>query len=100
MSEEKRKLVTIVTEAAVESRLLRDLEMLGAKGYTITDARGKGSRGIREAGWDTSTNIRIEIVCNAATASAISRYLREHYYANYGMILYTADVEVMRGEKF
>jgi hypothetical protein len=44
-----RKLLTIVTKAAPEDTLVRDIETLGARGYTITDARGKGSRGQRDA---------------------------------------------------
>ncbi|MGA1496007.1 MAG: P-II family nitrogen regulator, partial [Rhodothermales bacterium] len=36
------KLVTIVTERILEDRLLRTLLDLGAKGYTLTQATGKG----------------------------------------------------------
>ncbi|MCB1963722.1 MAG: transcriptional regulator [Rhodocyclaceae bacterium] len=95
-----RKLLTIVTEAAIESTLVRDLERLGAHGYTITEARGKGSRGVRNAGWDASSNIRIEVVCSADTAAAIAAHLQQHYYANYAMIIFMSDVEVLRPEKF
>ena len=70
-----RKLLTIVTEGAIETSLVRDLDRLGAHGYTITEARGKGHRGVRNAGWDASSNIRIEVVCNADTAAAISAHL-------------------------
>ena len=42
---QRRRLLTIITEAAIEKRLLQDLEQLGARGYTISEARGKGSRG-------------------------------------------------------
>lgn len=100
MTSEKRKLVTIITEAALEHNLIRDIDRLGAHGYTITDARGKGHRGIREAGWESSSNIRIEIVCDAAVASAISDRLRTRYYDNYAMISFVTEVEVMRPEKF
>ena len=48
---EKRTLLTVITEAAVEEPLLRDLDKLGISGYTVTDARGRGSRGIRDAAW-------------------------------------------------
>ena len=58
-----RQLVTIITEAVLESELTRQLEQLGARGYTITEARGKGSRGVRDAGWDEVRNIRIEVIC-------------------------------------
>ena len=100
MHSERRKLLTIVAEAALEQSLLKDLEHLGAHGYTITEARGKGSRGVRDAGWDRSGNIRVEVVCDAATADAIATHLRDRYYDNYAMILFVGDVDVLRPEKF
>lgn len=100
MNSHTRKLLTIVTEAALESTLVRDVERLGAHGYTITDARGKGHRGVRDAGWGASANIRMEVVCDAETARALCAHLREHYYQDYAMILLVSDVEVLRPEKF
>jgi nitrogen regulatory protein PII len=95
-----RKLLTVVTEAALESQLTRDLERQGARGYTITNARGKGQRGVREAGWEADSNIRIEVVCDETTARRIAAHLQARYYDNYAMILLLSDVEVMRPEKF
>jgi nitrogen regulatory protein PII len=102
MSDEthSKKLVTIVTEAALESNLTRDVEELGAQGYTITDARGKGSRGVRGAEWDSSSSIRMEVICNSATAEAITHHLEKNYYANFSMIVFVGDVEVLRENKF
>ena len=94
------KLLTVVCEAALETTLLRDLESLDARGYTVTDARGKGGRGRRDATWGPHANIRVEVLCTAETALAISAALRERYYDNYSMILFVADVEVLRPEKF
>ncbi len=95
-----RKLLTVIAEAALEHALVRDVERLGANGYTITDARGKGKRGVRNAGWEASGNIRLEVVCDEEKAAAIAAYLQQHYYANYAMILFMTDVEVLRPEKF
>lgn len=95
-----RKLITIVTEAALENELLEVLNALGASGYTITNARGKGSRGVRDAGWTSSSNIRVEVICTETLAETISDYMREHYYQNYAMILYESEVLVMREDKF
>lgn len=100
MHTKRRKLLTIVTEALLEQRMVKDLERLGAHGYTITDARGKGGRGVRDAGWESSGNIRIEVVCESTTATAIAEHLKEHYYDNYAMILFIGEVEVLRPEKF
>lgn len=100
MNPHQRKLLTVVTEAALEGTLVREIESLGAHGYTITDARGKGHHGVRDAGWEASANIRIEVVCDADTARTLATHLREHYSENYAMILYLSDVEVLRPEKF
>lgn len=100
MSMERRKLLTVVTEAAIEHELTREMERLGAHGYTVSDARGKGSRGNRNADWQASANIRIEIVCAADTAYAIAAVLNERYYDNFAMILFMSDVEVLRPHKF
>ena len=100
MTNASRKLLTIVTEHALEGVLLKDLERLGAGGYTITDARGKGTRGARNSAWDATGNIRVEVVCDAATAEAIAAHLQARYYDNYAMILFTTDVAVLRPEKF
>lgn len=95
-----RKLLTIITEARLEDLLAQDIETLGARGYTITDARGKGSRGKRDATWGAQANIRIEVLCDAATALAICQHVRERYYADYAMVAFVADVDVLRPEKF
>ncbi|TDW28756.1 P-II family nitrogen regulator [Cryobacterium psychrophilum] len=100
MHSHTRTLLTVVTEAVLEGTLARDLDRLNAHGYTITDARGRGSRGVRDAGWEASGNIRIEVVCDKATADAIAAHLQEHYYDDYAMILFMSDVAVLRREKF
>jgi len=100
MNNSTRKLLTIITESALERVLVEEIERLGAHGFTITDARGKGRRGPRNATWTESSNIRIEIVCHEATAHAIADNLQAHYYEHYGMILFMSDVAVLRPEKF
>jgi nitrogen regulatory protein PII len=100
MHTEHRKLITIVMEAALEQRLIKDLKKLGANGYTITDARGKGSRGVRNASWDRSGNIRVEVLCDEACAYAIAMHLKEHYFDDIAMVLFISDVAVLRPQKF
>ena len=100
MPDESRRLVTIVTEAILEVELCELLEELGATGYTVTNARGSGHRGIRNAGWSSSSNVRVEVVCNAEVAERIANHLRDHYYSDYAMILFESDVRVLRPDKF
>ena len=100
MKNETRRLLTIVTEAALEVELTAVIQRLGAGGYTIVDARGSGDRGVRDAGWSTTSNIRVEVICEEEVAERIAEYLRDNYYQNYAMILYMTDVRVLRPEKF
>lgn len=100
MSMTTRKLLTVICEAALESRLAEAVMRLGAHGYTVTEARGRGSRGVRNAAWDEAANIRLEVVCEEPVAERIAEHLRQHFYDNYAMILFSADVEVLRPGKF
>lgn len=95
-----RILLTIISESVLEPRLLKDLETLGAPGWTVTDARGRGSRGVRSADWNNDGNVRIEIVCSRQMADAISNYVQRLYYDDYAMICYLSPVEILRTDKF
>lgn len=100
MEQYPRRLLTIVTEAVLERELVAELEALGVRGYTITDARGKGGRGTRKSDWAQEGNIRVEIVCETAVAERVAARLRERYYDHYAMILFLQDVSVLRPDKF
>ncbi len=100
MTDHNSILITIITEASLEHALTDRLKHLGAPGYTVSDARGEGQRGVRDAGWQTNSNIRIEVICDKPTAQTITTYLREHYYDDYAMILFLREVSVLRPEKF
>lgn len=95
-----RTLLTLICEAALEPRLIKDLQLLGAPGWTLSDARGSGTRGVRRAGWDNDGNIRLEVVCSRDMAEKIAHFVQERYYHNYAMICYVNTVEVLRPEKF
>lgn len=93
------KLLTIVAEAVLEDRLIRDLKRLGAKGYTLTEVRGEGSRGVRSSEWE-GKNIRLESVVSPLVAERILSHLAEAYFPHYAVIAYLENVEVVRGEKY
>lgn len=93
------KMLTIITEAILENTLVSEIEKLGARGYTITDARGKGGRGRRDADWSPHANIRVEVACDSDTAMAICTSLTERHSDNYLMVMYVSDVHVVRRVK-
>jgi len=96
----RTKLVVIVCEEALEPILLPELLKAGAKGYTVCDARGRGNRGVRDARWLLSSNVRIELLCNEAVARAVMEMVDTKYCDNYGLVMYMHDVEASRSEKF
>ncbi|MFC3609381.1 DUF3240 family protein [Stutzerimonas tarimensis] len=100
MNPNNRTLLTVICEAVLESKLVADLESLGAPGWTLSDARGRGSRGVRSAGWEAEGNIRAEIICSREVAERIAEHLQTRYYAHYAMVCYLSSVEVLRSERF
>ena len=93
------RLVTIVAEAILEERLVRDLGAAGASGWTLSAARGAGARG-RRVGDLEGGNIRVEALCTEATANAIMAKLEEAYFPHYAAVAWVATVEVARGERY
>lgn len=90
----KRKLLTVVCEAMLESDLAEELVALGAVGYTITDARGLGTHGMRSGSWAKEGNIRLEILCDEAVGQKIIEHLKRSYDKDYGLLVFSSDVEL------
>lgn len=94
-----RKVVTIVAEAALESRLVTDLQKLGVPGYTVSPAHGAGVRGQREGDIEGG-NIRIEAVVKHDIIDAILERLQTHYFPHYACVAWVSDAAIVRGEHF
>lgn len=94
MSAQPMVLLTILTEAVLEDTIIDELSALGARGYTITDARGSGTHGLRSGKWTVSGNIRIEVVGDAALIARIVERLQAEYERDYGLLMFTTRVEL------
>ena len=93
------KLVTIVTESVLTDRLVAVFKNLGATGYTVTDVRGEGSRGLR-VGEVPGDNQKIEMLASPALAEQILNLLADQYFPSYAIVAWVCDVVVVRGEKY
>jgi|FLYL01.1.fsa_nt_gi nitrogen regulatory protein PII len=93
------KLVTIVAESVLEPYLIEDIRKLGAKGYTLTRAEGRGSRGVRVDDVERG-NIKLEAIVGPEVADKILELLAEKYFQHYAVIAYLENVEVVRGDKY
>lgn len=92
-------LVTIVAERVLEGPITEMVAEAGATGYTVTDARGEGSRHVGSHTFE-GRNVKVETVVAAAVAERILALVAERYFPHYGIIAYTSPVSVVRGEKY
>ena len=95
----QRKLLTIVAEAAIEHRLIKDIERLGAKGFTVSAAHGKGPRNQRTGDLEGG-NIRIETVINNEVLEQILEARAQNYVPHYACTTWVSQVEVVRDERY
>ena len=93
------KLVTVVTERLLKERVLADLRHCGAKGFTISDASGEGSRGVHASEWE-GQNLRIESIVSHEVAERIVERIADDFFEDYAVIVYLHDVQVVRGNKY
>ena len=100
MSNDRIKLVVLICEEALENIVLPELLAAGAKGYSICEARGRGIRGVRDARWLLSSNVRIELLCEVVVARGLIKLIEEKYSTNYGLIVYMVDAEVSNPDNF
>jgi nitrogen regulatory protein P-II 2 len=93
------KLVTIIIEDELESKITAELTKLGAKGYTAGKVRGQGTHTLRTSEWE-GENVRIEVLVSPETAEKIMTHLSEKYFSKYAVVAFVSTIEVLRGEKF
>lgn len=91
--------VTIIAERLLRDPLLELLREHGATGWTITAAEGSGSRGVRASEWE-GRNIQIDTLVSPSVAGPLMQAIGDRYFENWAIIVYAADVEVLRGEKY
>ncbi len=100
MTKYPKKLLVIITEAALERELVREVKRLGAHGYTVHDVRGGGSTGEREGAWEADRTIEMKVICDADVADRIAQHVLDVHGSNYGLTLFFADVSVLRTDKY
>ena len=93
------KMVVIVAEPVLETRLTHELRELGATGCTVIDGRGEGSRHAHATDLPGS-NVRIEAIVHPELADRIMEHVSRHYFEHYSFIAYVIDVAVARGAKY
>lgn len=91
--------VTVVAEAVLEQRLLRDVQATGARGWTVSEARGQGTRSVRASEWE-GANVRLETLVTPDVAQRLLAVLARDYFPHFAVVAWTSEVHVIRGEKY
>ena len=94
MPPQAKVLLTILSEALLEDTLIDEITGLGAKGYTISEARGRGTHGVRSGKWTAGGNIRIEVIGDAPLCARIVERLKSAYDKDYGLLMFTYPVDI------
>jgi nitrogen regulatory protein PII len=94
MTGQSMLLLTIISEAILEDTLIEEIMAMGAKGYTVSEARGRGTHGVRSGKWTAGGNIRIEVVGEAELCRQIVDRLQP-YERDYGLLIFTSQVELL-----
>lgn len=100
MSKAAKKLLVVITEAALERTITQSIKQAGATGYTVHDVHGSGKSGERHGDTDLDRSIEIKVICDAALAEQLAQDLLRLYASHWRMTLYVADVAVFRADHF
>jgi nitrogen regulatory protein PII len=99
MDTAKIRVVTIVATAELQERLEKDLWALGARGLTVGKVDGRGSHGVRRAGFLDRANVRLETLVTAPIADKILDCIVKQY-AGQEIVAYAHDVEAVPAGHF
>lgn len=91
--------ITIIAERVLRDDLIALLKKHGARGWTLTMVEGEGSRGIRASEWE-GRNVQVDTLVSPDLAEPIMDEIGERYFADWSVIVYVTDVEVLRREKY
>ena len=92
-------LLTIVAEALLKDRLIHEIRHAGAKGFTLTEVSGEGSRQ-RRVSEILGDNIKIEVIAKRETADKILTVLQQAFFPRYAVVAFMSDVQVVREDKY
>lgn len=93
------KMVVIVAEPVLEHRITMELRQLGARGFSVIEGRGEGTRAAHAADVP-GENVQIESIVTPEVADRIMDYVAQHYFEHYSVIAFVMDVAVARTAKY
>ena len=92
-------LLSIIAEESLVNLIEKEIELLGARGYTSYSVSGKGQTGKRDNQWE-GENIKIETIVSEETCEKILMHLKQKYFDKYALIAFHHPVQVIRTQHF
>ncbi|CAG0981206.1 hypothetical protein MYXO_01865 [Myxococcaceae bacterium] len=96
------RLVTILAEPELATRLVDEIRALGARGYSLVEGRAEWQRGRGDHGpsdWN-GPNVRIDTVVRSEVSDAILEHLASTYFEHYAVFAYVSTVFVARPDRY
>ena len=94
------KLLTITCEILAQKNIIEILKKHEITGYTTYEVDGNGARGLRGQGLKNEKNVKVEIIMREEKLSDVIEEISRTMFANFALVLYVSDVNVLRIEKF
>jgi hypothetical protein len=92
--------ITVYATQDLEEALLEQFRAMGAKGYTLVEARGVGQHAVFDDPFARSTHVRIELLLQPTVADSISDYLAKLHGQNRAVAACVESVQVADPERF
>ncbi len=94
------KLLTVTCEILAQKNIIEILNKHNVTGYTSYEVDGNGARGIRGQGLKNEKNVKVEIIMREEKLQIVVEEISRTMFADFAIVLYVSDVEVVRTEKF
>ncbi len=95
----REKLINIIANSSLESRLVDIAMRDGATGYTISDARGGGGSGMQSGALDGDSNIHFMMIVSDELLAHMLEQLSVMIRKGHHMVVYVSNTEVLRRKK-
>ena len=96
----KFKLVTVIADRRLKSKLIQFFKEAGITGYTFYPAYGKGASLFGDETAEESEKIQFKILVSPIVAPSLMKVIHEDEFSGGGVIVFEQDVAVVRPEKF
>ena len=94
------KLLTITCEILAQKNIIEILKKHEISGYTTYEVDGNGARGIRGQGFKNEKNVKVEIIMREEKLQDVVEEISRTLFADFAIVLYVSNVDVVRIEKF